>query len=379
VLVAATIICLGLVMGIAVIQVTDLRLSGVLVVPLVALYTLYSVETLPLFVLSAIVAYAGIAITTRRTLVFGRKLLLVAMASGAVCSLALTTVLAHTIGVQTNASGVLFVGSILPGIAAYNYHRLDADRQLDDLLLTGSALVGLVGLGVGLVNPTIARMIGNSTPVVLFSPHSDVAAFNDAVVFSTGHETALSYTLAVIVVFGGFILAESAYNRWDVRLNGTVILPLLALFTVQFPEVLFYYVLGLGTVYGAISVINWTTLLYGRVLLTTAVLVGTVLTIPIGFATQLPGFVLLFTGIFAGVAAYNLHRVAPRKRPTAILLSGGLFTGLLGVTWVFTLPAPAAIIDDIDPAVAAVGVGMIAIAGMVATRLERRQRLIGVS
>ncbi|NIC01011.1 poly-gamma-glutamate biosynthesis protein PgsC/CapC [Halobacterium sp. R2-5] len=370
-IVAAIIVVVGLSMSLAAVQLADLRLSGVLVIPLVALYTLYSFETLPLFIASTALAYAAISVVKRRTLLFRRKLLLTGMVAGAAASVSLASVLTLFDNPLQHGYGVVFVGSILPGIAAYNYHRLDGSKVVEDIAFSGAALVGLLGLGFGLVTPTTAATLGQLTPTVLFSPVSDVAVISDAVVFHAVEGTVFPRGVALLVILLGFTVAEAVHHRWNVRLSGTVTLPLLALFSVDFPMMVLFFAASFAAVFGAVALVNWSTLLYGRVLLTVAVLLGTVLAVPVGFIVSTPGFIVLFTGMFGGIAAYNLHRVAPIERLTAIQLSSGLFASLFVVSWLALTPNSLAAISRTDFSIVAVWVGAVLLAILAVVQLER--------
>ncbi len=139
----ALITILGLAASTALVYHTDLRLSGVVVVPLLAIYTLFSAVTLPLFIVSTAVAVAVLAIITSRTLIHGRPLFLLALAAGAIVPL--TGTLATT--AFSLPLELTFMGTILPGVAAYNYHRLDADTRFTDVAASGAVFVGLIFVG----------------------------------------------------------------------------------------------------------------------------------------------------------------------------------------------------------------------------------------
>lgn len=82
-IVAITLMVLGLLAGVVVVQYRAYRLSGVLVVPLLAVYALYNFATLPMFVLAFLVAYAALYAVERWTLLYGRALLLTGILIGA--------------------------------------------------------------------------------------------------------------------------------------------------------------------------------------------------------------------------------------------------------------------------------------------------------
>jgi len=82
-LISTLLLVLGLAVGVVGAQMYDLRFGGVLVVPLLAILALRNFITLPVFLLSAAVAYGSIEITQRRLLVNGRNLFRVSLISGA--------------------------------------------------------------------------------------------------------------------------------------------------------------------------------------------------------------------------------------------------------------------------------------------------------
>lgn len=59
-----------------------IELGGTIAIPVLAVYTLKNVFMLPIFVLSAILAFVGLWVVKQRTLLYGRDELLVAMGIG---------------------------------------------------------------------------------------------------------------------------------------------------------------------------------------------------------------------------------------------------------------------------------------------------------
>lgn len=325
---AAILIAVGLVAGMIATQLWDLRLSGVIVVPLFAIYTLYDLLSVPILLGSVAFAYASIVLVTRRTLLFGRRLLYVAVLLGALGPLAGVFLLTAW-GVGSPAIELYAVGSILPGIAAYNLYRVDRERRIDDVIASVSAYVGLVVLGVGLVSMTTASWLATE-PAFLFAPEADVAQLRGVADVATGIEPTVSSVLGVLFVLFGLGASMFVEDVWNVRLLGIIALPLLALFAVANPIVIGLYALGIVVTYACIEFIHRQTLLYGRVLLSAAVLVATVSAIPVAVVTTaVPGHQLLFTALLAGIGAFNCHRLAPRQRAQSIRLSAGLLAALI--------------------------------------------------
>jgi hypothetical protein len=379
VIVAALLVALGLVMGIVVTQARGLRMSGVLVVPLFAVYSLYDFYALPLAVVSTTAAYLGLALLKRRTMLYGRVLLLSAIVIGAVVPIVGLAAFSVVTDADPMYSHLVFLGSVLPGVAAYNYHRLDRDRRIEDVVASLSAFVGLFVLGATLLNPTVAATIGRLTPTVLFASSADVAELRGAALADPAlTATGVGFGASVALLLAGGVVSEAVYGRYGVRLNGLIAAPLLALFALQSPSVVPVYLVGAAVVFLLIRTINRRTLLYGRVLLSVAVLAGVVVAVPA--AILLPGvsgFILLFLSILAGIGAYNFHRLAPAERPTGTLFSAALFVVSLAVTLAITRPLSGTMLAESLAATVALsllGATVCILTGVRVARFERKRR-----
>ena len=82
-LIATTVMLLGLIIGVGAAQLASLRLGGVIVVPLVSVYLLRSFATFPVFVASVAAAYASLRAIENRVLLYGRPLFVVSVLIGA--------------------------------------------------------------------------------------------------------------------------------------------------------------------------------------------------------------------------------------------------------------------------------------------------------
>ncbi len=372
-IVALVLSVLGILMGIVVVQWYGLRLSGVLVVPLFAVYALYDFVAVPAFLLAGACAYVGVSALRKRTFLFGRQLLLAAMAIGAAVPLCLFVPLSAVGAVSIELSALTVVGSILPGVAAYNYHQLD-DRaeRIDDLIASTAAFVGLVGLGVALINVSFAPTLGRIVPPFLFTPEADVAAIRQATISDIEAGLGASTPVLLLTFAIGVLGSEGVYHRWGVRLTGIVALPLLALFALQSAVVVPIYVAGLGIVYLLTTEIHRRTLLYGRVLLGISIVVGMLAMLPVAIVAPVaPGVHLFFTAVLTGVGAYNLHRVPPAHRRNTMAISAGLFVVLLFWLRLFVSPSSnGALYEPTVPTLTLALAGVLA--GTVAIyRLER--------
>lgn len=133
-LVATAVMLVGLLAGIAAAQLRGLRLGGVIVVPLVAVYLLWSFATFPVFLVSTVAAYAAVWVVKRRVPLYGRSLFVVSVLVGSLVPTAMFELAALGAVLDVEARGVAFVGSVLPGIAAYNFHRLELEDRILDAL-----------------------------------------------------------------------------------------------------------------------------------------------------------------------------------------------------------------------------------------------------
>lgn len=365
-LVASLLLVLGLVFSVVAVQVADVRLSGVLVVPLASVYTLYEFVFLPAFLASVGVAYVTIIVLRRRTLLFGRPLLLASISAGAIIPLGAVAAVNGTAG--TSVSEIAFLGSILPGVAAYNLSRQSQEKRVHDALISLAALCSLVVVGASVVNPTTATLFGDLTPAVLFGQSSDVAAFRTAAVPTTTYDPIAAGLVATVGLLGGLVIHEGVYARWGIRLTGMVAMPLLALFALRHPVVVVEYVAGIVVVFATISVVARRTLIYGRVLLATGVCCGVLVTIPLALVIpSIPGFLQLFAGVLIGIGAYNVHRVPPVERSATVWLSAVVFVGYTALFW--TVASSPAIGPEAHYLVA--GVLVVMLAGREIAALEQ--------
>ncbi len=71
-LVAIILAVIGIMSVITITQVLGYRLEGVIVVPIMAVYTLKNFVMLPVFVISALIAYMGLNYVKRKTMIYER-------------------------------------------------------------------------------------------------------------------------------------------------------------------------------------------------------------------------------------------------------------------------------------------------------------------
>lgn len=353
-------------------------MGGVIVVPLLAIYTLYSFVALPLFLASAAFAYVGIGVVQRRTLIHGRQRLLVCLLLGAVLPFANSLFFAFDAAVAESSTAVFF-GTIIPGMAAYNFHAIDSEDRTTDLAICTVTLVSLLAVGVAFATPAIVYRLDPTFTSMLFTPASDIAHLRNVVRGSVMHTTSISSVVSFVLVFVGVTVGEVANARWGIRVGGLMAMPLLAIFALSNAWVVPVYLLGTVIVYLAIRLVNTLTLTYGRVLLTVGLVVGLLYGLAVAaFTTTVIGYMLFFTTILSGIGAYNFHQIAPAERVHAISVAGGLFALLLVGSQGFVTPDAAGVdVRLTSAAFPAVLLGVL-FAGYGVYELEHRRRIASV-
>jgi len=178
-LIAVLLAVMGIASVIILSQLFGYRLGGVIVVPILAVYTCKNFLMLPLFLVGTIVAYLGMRYLQKNTMIYGRDELIATLLLGSVLPVA---GLYFMKGIGYDLTDVVFFGSVLPGLAAYNYSRIKPEYRLHDMLASCSIFIGLLVAAWILVNPFLSEAIGGLTPPVLFSPTSDLAVLKNATV-----------------------------------------------------------------------------------------------------------------------------------------------------------------------------------------------------
>jgi hypothetical protein len=366
-LVAATVTALGVFCVGLITQLFGYRTGGTIAIPVLAVYTLKNVLMLPIFLISTLIAYAGLHLVKSRTLIYGRDELLVAMAIGSGVPLVLLVAIWGFL--PESLRSVVFIGSILPGLAAYNYHQIKPEYRKWDLVTTALLLVLLIGVGWVLVRPELVSTLGTLTPPVLYSPTADVAVFKNAVVFEELDVTILARPVAVVVFLIGVLLAERSRSRYGVR-TGLVAMALLSIYALANTWLLVLYLTVLSIAYLALKAVHYVTLLYGRVLISVATVTALVAVVPLALAFPITrGLSAYFVAILAGVNAYSWHVTAPAQRLLFVPLQIGAFLLLLTVTQLISL-VRADVIPQVFgiPAIIGMVVGVIVCLGFVEYR-----------
>ncbi|MEF8776668.1 MAG: poly-gamma-glutamate biosynthesis protein PgsC/CapC [Haloarculaceae archaeon] len=380
-LIATVVMVVGLTIGAWAATTRGYRLSGVVVVSLLAIYALVDVVAVPMFVLSALLAYLVIQAVQNRWLLYGRPLLLTAILVGAVLPVLGFVVVDLFMGHSLVVRDIDYIGSILPGIAAYNFHRADADRRLPELLGSAGLLVGLIGLGIVSLllwsrPPCVTCDLLGISPAdyvapILLTGGSDVAGvLGLATVDTPGSIGSLGAVTAIVLL--GLVVGEFGRERWGLRPVGVIALPLVALFALRSWWILPLYVgIALGS-FGVIQAVHSRTFLYGRGLLSIAAVSGVLLAVPalVLFGLTEPVGVF-FAGLLGGIGAYYLHTAAPGERVATVTVNAGIFVAIFAVARVLIEPRPGGLGTSLGWPDLLVG-GLVILATIrVLVRLER--------
>lgn len=370
-LVETAIMIVGLIAGIAAVQLWSLRMSGVLVVPLLAIYGLYDHDSLPVFILSTLAAYIALYVIKKRSLLYGRGLLLAGILSGALVPVIALALSIHYYGTAL-LNEIEFVGTILPGVAAYNLHQLSVDRRLDDVILSLFVLAGLMLLGVFLLDPLATPTDRLALPPVLHSQDSDIARRLGIAAADPGYRSVVSLSVGATAVIVGLVIAETARSRWGFRVDGIIGVPLLAIFTLQDAAALLLYLILIPLTYLLVDRFEAQTGLYGRITLAIALLLALVLALPIVPLLSIQtGLIAFFTALFAGIAVYNFRRIPTSDRFESIVVTGGALAVAYAIVRPFITPAPGGLLQTVHPVHAGIGFLLVISAAWICFNRER--------
>ncbi|MDZ7687433.1 MAG: poly-gamma-glutamate biosynthesis protein PgsC/CapC [Halobacteriales archaeon] len=374
--IATLITVLGVLYVAVITQFKGYRLGGVITVPVMVVYSLREFLMIPVFLVSILVAYVGLWMLKRRTLMYGRNLLVATIVMGSIVP---TAVFLLLVGVGANLGVIQFIGSILPGLAAYNYQEIAPEYRKKDLLAAGFLFVVLFVAGWLLVTPWVAERFGRLTPPLLFFPTSDVAVYKGVVGYggTLGIEEAdpiiLSRTYTVGIFAGGLAATEVVRRRFGVRI-GVVAPVLVAIYAVASYWLPIMYLMMLFAMFLFVQAVHTYTLRYGRVLLGVSIalgmLVGILLTFPFPIERGPSAF---FVAVLATVSAYNAHVSAPIERRLVLPLQIAIFAPTVVVVRLLTEPLPRGVPKEVTlPVVAgAVTVAVVCLAVAEAYTVEQ--------
>ncbi len=332
-LIAILLAVIGILEVIILTQMYGYRLGGVIVVPILVIYTCKNFLMLPLFLAGVIFAYVGLRFMQKHTMIYGRDEVIATLLLGAVVPVVALFFMRH---LGYDLLDVVFFGSILPGLAAYNYSRIKPEYRLYDILTSIGIFLGLFVAGWLLIDPFVSNAIGHLTPPILLSPTSDMALLKNAAVDIYPATAIMGRFSAFIIFMVSLVLSEIVRKIYGIRV-GVVSMAILAIFSLENRYFFFTYFFNLLVSFAGITLLQRTTLLYGRNLIGLSSCISLLLTIPLVFIFPVSrGLSLFFLGLIAGLNAYNLHVTPPLERklfiPLQLLILAPLMmlTGLLG-------------------------------------------------
>lgn len=368
-LAATAIMVLGICVTAVVSQSSGYRFGGVMVVPLLVVYTFREPGSPLVFVVATAAAWGALWALREYTLNHGRRVFLAAVVTGALVSMVAAVVLSVLVPDVTYYDAEI-VGSIFPGVAAYNLMRLDPRDRRADVLAMAATYVALVVFGLAAVYALAVAQL--NVPPVLLLPTSEAVSWLG--LDPVGHPTpnVVPGWLAISVLVVDVAVYELVRARYDLRLAGVILVPLLAMFSVRFADTVFVYAVGATAVFFVVSLVHWASLLYGRNLLAVGLVTGLVYSAAIGLTQPVPapGITLFFVGLFTGIGAYNLHRVAPKNRAASIRVSAALFVVFYAVLLAF-VEVPASGLDPLGVGYATLAAVLVVLAARDVLALER--------
>ena len=116
----------GFIFGYIIYELTRYRVGGVVAIPIMVIYTMDEPLMLPIFVFAIIICLLAVYIVTEKTLLYGRRLLYLNLAF----SIIITSLIFFYADAILNMNfTALTVGTIFPGIVAYNISRESYDLE----------------------------------------------------------------------------------------------------------------------------------------------------------------------------------------------------------------------------------------------------------
>ncbi len=144
----------GFLTGFILYERTKYRIGGVVAVPILITYSIGNPMLFPIFLISVVACFVAGSLIAQRTLIYGRRLLYIYLT----LSVIITSCLIYfTAGFYSHELLLITVGTIFPGILAYNINREIFDRESAIISLT---LLGLNLLVVGLFALFLTLWIG---------------------------------------------------------------------------------------------------------------------------------------------------------------------------------------------------------------------------
>jgi hypothetical protein len=347
------------------------RVGGVMVVPLLVVYTFREPLSPIVFAVGAIAAWGALWAVREYTLSHGRRVFLVGVVSGVGATVVAAYVLATWTPANLPFDDAEVVASIFPGVAAYNVMRLDRGERVGDVLAMTAVFVMLTLLAAGLLFFFEGKPF--PTPPVLALPTSDLVAWLGVEPRGEPLTPIVPEWLSVALLIADVSIYEAVRKRYDLRLAGIIVIPMLAVFSVRLDAVAAVFAVGSILVFALLSIAHWLSLLYGRVLLALSLVLGLsyALAVIIFVESALPGLTLFFLGLFVGIAAHNLFRASPPIRSASLRISAGLFVLFYAVLFAFVDIPLGGLFSGLDPGYLLVGLLAVGLAVVELVRLER--------
>lgn len=361
-IVATLIMIIGLAVVAALSHWKGYRCGGVMGIPLLAIYT-FREPVSPLIFFTGVVGVWGVLWLTREhTLYHGRRVFLIGVGT----SVFITTIVAYSVvaysSIDFSLAEIEVVASIFPGVAAYNLMRIPPENRLKDIIIQLLTFSGLIAVGAG----GVLFFQGQAYPTApVFSlPTGGLFVWLRIDPQGTAVTRVVPHWLSTGLLAIDVIIYELIRNRYEITLAGIVVIPLLAIFSVQFEYIPVIFAIGATIAYSIISVTHWLTLLYGRVLLGVSIIFGISYTFALSWLTfiHIPGITLLFIGLFVGVASHNLHQTSPKTRTASVCISAGLFVTFYMILLVFIEIPPSGLFTANYGAYLIVGVATLVLA-----------------
>lgn len=345
------------------------RLGGAAVVGILAVYSLTNVATVPMFVGNTLLAYFALSTARHWTLVSGRDEFVIVVAAGVVVPLTVIGWFWLFVGpIPDRVLGAAVVGSVLPGLAAYNFHRIDPEKLGRDVVAMAGFAATLFVVGDILVSAAPPLLAG-SRPAILFSSTADVAMVRGVAVNDPPPARIAARPLLALFFLAGFVLSELV-RRYDYIRIGIVSVSLVAIYTLadwRLPVLFAAVVVILFPFYQAV---HRRTLLYGRVLLGVGTAVGVALAAGLGSWAGIDrGISLLFVGVLAGVNGYFVHATSPHERTQLALVGTAAYLNMVVIAALVVDALPGGYPQELTPALAAS-------AGLVAALLAGSAELL---
>ncbi|ERG90239.1 MAG: hypothetical protein J07HQW1_00257 [Haloquadratum walsbyi J07HQW1] len=316
-------------------QVKGYRLGGVMVLPILAIYTLREPLSIIIFILGTVAAWCSLWALQEHTLSYGRRLFLSAIIAGVIATIVMGYILSVTLPSQLSFTHGEAIASIFPGIMAYNFMREDPENRRGDLRMMCYNYLMLVAIGA--ISLWVFAEFNTLTPPFLRLPTSDITNWIRIEPRGGAYPKVIPSWIVLMFLPVAVLIYEGFRQRYDHRLVGIIILPALCLFSVQSTLTILIYVTGATITFYITGFIHRMTLLYGRVLLTISILLGTVYSLIAGIivSNSVSGVILFFTGLFIGIGSYNLNRVSRKTRVSHVRIDAGLF--VVFYAFLFTL------------------------------------------